>query len=376
MPGARVFLAGPMLHPPLRAEVLGRRADGRAARLNGFGLMRTRGGARSHLISDPGLVAEGLLVEDLSAAEVGRIDYHEAVHGRSPQEQVVETAWGRFAARVHVSPDVPARERTPWRLEDWRDPWGPICTLAATEIMAMSGALSAQAMAARVGQVLVRAASRVRAVGQDVPVSLRRRAAAADVDVGTRTTPYARFFAVEEYNLRFRRFDGAMSPEVNRAVFVSGDAATVLPYDPWRDRVLVIEQFRPGPFARGDRNPWMLEPIAGRIDPGESPEEAVRREAMEEAGVLLGRLIPMASYYPSPAAKMEYLFSFIGIAELPDALAGRVAGVEDEAEDIRTHLIPFDRLMQLVESGEAENGPLLVSAMFLARMRERLRADA
>ncbi len=376
MPGARVFLAGPMLHPPLRAEVLGRRADGRAARLHGFGLWRGRGGARGDLIADPHLLAEGLLVEDLSSTEVARIDYHEAVYGRAPQEQVVETAWGRFAARVHTSPEAPMRERSPWLLEDWRDPWGPICTLAATEIMAMAGVHSAQAMAARVGQVLVRAASRVRAVGKEVPVSIRRRAEAVDVAVADRTTPYARFFAVEEYSLRFRRFDGAMSPEVNRAVFVSGDAATVLPYDPWRDRVLVIEQFRPGPFVRGDRNPWMLEPIAGRIDPGESPEEAVRREALEEAGVLLGRLFPLASYYPSPAAKMEYLFSFIGLAELPDALSGRVAGVEDEAEDIRSHLIPFERLMHLVESGEAENGPLLISALFLARMRERLRGDA
>lgn len=376
MPGARVFLAGPLLHPPLRAEVIGRKADGRAARLHGFGLLRGRGGARGDLLAAPGMVAEGLLVEDLSAPEIARIDYHEAVYGRVPQEQVVETPAGRFAARVHVAPEAPARDRGPWRLEDWRNPWAPICTLAAGEIMGMANVHSAQAMAARLGQVLVRAASRVRALGQDSPVSLRRRAEAADVVVADRTTPYARFFAVEEFDLRFRRFDGTMSPEVNRAVFISGDAATVLPYDPWRDRVLVIEQFRPGPFARGDRNPWMLEPIAGRIDAGESPEEAVRREAMEEAGVLLGRLIPLGSYYPSPAAKMEYLFSFIGLADLPDALAGRLSGVVDEAEDIRTHLIPFERLMQLVENGEAENGPLLVSAMFLARMRERLRADA
>ncbi len=82
-------------------------------------------------------------------------------------------------------------------------------------------------------------------------------------------SPMPHFFAVEEYDLSYRRFDGSFSKPVNRAAFVSGDAVTVLPYDPLRDRVLLIEQFRIGPMARGDAQPWLLEAIAGRVDPGE-----------------------------------------------------------------------------------------------------------
>ncbi|MBN8194773.1 ADP-ribose diphosphatase, partial [Bacillus sp. NTK074B] len=86
----------------------------------------------------------------------------------------------------------------------------------------------------------------------------------------------ARFFAVIEDRLRHRRFGGGMSETVLRAAFLMSDAVTVLPYDPVRDRVMVGEQFRAGPFARGDRNPWSIEAIAGRIDAGEAPETAAR----------------------------------------------------------------------------------------------------
>jgi len=160
---------------------------------------------------------------------------------------------------------------------------------------------------------------------------------------------------------------------VSRAVFISGDAVTVLPYDPVRDRVLLIEQFRPAPMARGDAQPWLLEAIAGRIDPGESPEQAARREAFEEAGLVLGDLLPVAQYYPSPGAKSEFLYSYVALTDLPDGAAG-VFGVEGETEDIRGQLVDFADLMALVASGEAANAPLILTALWLQRERARLRA--
>ncbi|TMV62626.1 NUDIX domain-containing protein, partial [Thioclava sp. BHET1] len=147
----------------------------------------------------------------------------------------------------------------------------------------------------------------------------------------------------------------------------------VLPYDPRRDRVALIEQFRPGPYARGDAQPWKLEAIAGRVDPGETPEQTVLREAEEEAGLRLGQLWKVAGYYSSPGASAEYVTSFIGEADLPDGLA-RIGGLAEEEEDIRLHILSFDALMSLVESGEAEIAPLLISIGWLAANRARLRA--
>jgi nudix-type nucleoside diphosphatase (YffH/AdpP family) len=150
------------------------------------------------------------------------------------------------------------------------------------------------------------------------------------------------------------------------------DAVTVLPYDPVRDRVLLIEQFRTGPLARGDVAAWQLEAIAGRIDPGETPQDAARREAVEEAGLTLDTLIPVAGYYPSPGAISEFLYSYVALVDLPDGSAG-IFGVEGEAEDIRGHLIPFAQMMDLVASGEIANAPLILTALWLQRERARLR---
>lgn len=80
----------------------------------------------------------------------------------------------------------------------------------------------------------------------------------------------------------------------------------VLTYDPVHDRVLLVEQFRAGPLARQEENPWRLEPIAGLIDRGETPEEAGLREAHEEAGLTLSRLELVARSYPSPVISTEF----------------------------------------------------------------------
>lgn len=216
-------------------------------------------------------------------------------------------------------------------------------------------------------------AHRARA-GLATAAHLRRGPGTTDVEVLTRAEPYARYFALEEQELRFRRFDGTMGEPVLRAAFVSGDAVTVLPYDPQRDRVLVVEQFRFAPHVRGDANPWQLEAIAGRIDRGETPEAAAIRESFEEAGLRIARLLPMAGYYPSPGAVTEYLYSFLALVDLPDSAAG-VFGLASEAEDIRAHLVSFHQLMALCASGEIGNAPLLLSALWLARERPGLRGQ-
>jgi len=243
--------------------------------------------------------------------------------------------------------------------------------ILARDVMALMGQREAAFILRRITQMRVSATSRARA--ESGPVTLRHDARPGDVYEIRRRQPYARFFAVEEYDLTFRRFDGSHSDPVNRAVFISGDAVTVLPYDSVRDRVLLIEQFRAGPWGRDDPQPWLLEAIAGRIDAGEIPEESARREAKEEAGLDLDALEMVGAYYASPGAKSEFVYSYVALTDLPDGIAG-IFGEEGEAEDIRGHLVSFDRLMKLMTSGEISNAPLLLSVLWLQRERERLRA--
>ncbi len=180
----------------------------------------------------------------------------------------------------------------------------------------------------------------------------------------SRAEPYAKFFSVEELVLRQRRHRGDWSPEMLRAVFVSGDAAVVLPYDPIRDRVLLIDQLRAGPMARGDRQPWFHETVAGRVDPGETPEQAALREAVEEAGLSIRQLIPGPHNYPSPGILSEYLYFYIGIADLPDEVGG-FGGLDSEDEDIRSFILPRAELTAMAMAGQIRNGPLLTLALWL-----------
>ncbi|MFV0384655.1 NUDIX domain-containing protein [Paracoccus sp. (in: a-proteobacteria)] len=191
-----------------------------------------------------------------------------------------------------------------------------------------------------------------------------RRDLAADVTIADRTQPFAGFFAVEEWRLAHRTHAGGFTPDVRREGFVMGDAVVVLPWDPVRDRVLVIEQFRFAPALRCDPQPWQLEAVAGRIDAGETAGQAALREAQEEAALTLTRLVPTVHHYPSPGAVTEFLYMFIGVTDLPDDVTG-VHGLDSEAEDIRGHLLERADLTRMVFEGQISNGPLVTLALWL-----------
>lgn len=361
-----VFVWGTLCHPALLAVVLGGVVPTVPAVLEGAVVLAD--GDTAQLVAQDGATAPGLLLS-LGAEAAARLDFYAAVLGLAGQSGQVRVGAVLQDVRLHRGA---AGQGPAWSLSGWQAQHGDEAVATAGDIMALCGVKPPQALHRRLAQIRVRGAARLRA-GETAPATRRLAAAPGDVVVAARREPYAAFFSVEEYDLRFRRFDGGLSPEVTRAVFVSGDAVTVLPYDAQRDRVLVVEQFRTAPHARGDANPWQIEAIAGRIDAGETAETAARREAVEEAGLHLGALLPVAGYYPSPGICAEYLYSYVALCDLPDGAAG-VFGLEGEAEDIRGHLMALDDLMALVASGEVGNAPLMLSALWLQRERPRLRA--
>ncbi|MFN3845840.1 MAG: NUDIX domain-containing protein [Paracoccaceae bacterium] len=364
-----VFLCGPLCYRPLLDEILTVPEDMQDAFAAGLqGLSVPAPGAFA-LIPQADSIVQGLLIASPSDEALARLAFFAEAIGLVRQPVRIRTA-----QLVDLDADCFSAEPsdgTSWTRDDWRGRGADLATETAKAVMSVFGTTPAAAVHGRLGSIMVRAASKLRAIADTRPHLVRRDG--GQIDLISHRQPYAHFFAVEEFDLSFARFDGSMSPVITRAAFVSADAVTVLPYDPVRDRVLVVEQFRAGPYGRGDPNPWQLEAIAGRIDPGESPEDCARREALEEAALTLGTLLLVANYYPSPGAKTEYIYAYVALTDLPDGAAG-VYGLEDEAEDIRGHLIDFAQLLDLVCSGEVQNGPLLMTALWLQRERHRLRA--
>ena len=183
---------------------------------------------------------------------------------------------------------------------------------------------------------------------------------------------YKGFFSVEEHDLSYQKFNKEQSTVVTRSALVSSDAVIVLPYDPVNDRILLIEQFRTGPYVKGDENPWILEPIAGLIDSGESPENAGIREAQEEAHLKIEKMELVARSYPSPGISTEFFHQYVGIVKLPKS-TNLIAGLSSENEDIRSHIFEYEQFFEIIESGKAKVGPLILLGLWLSKNRNRLR---
>jgi len=190
------------------------------------------------------------------------------------------------------------------------------------------------------------------------------------VEIVEREACFRGFYALDRVHLRHELFLGGMGPVISRELFVRHDAVCVLPYDPVRDCVVLIEQFRVGALDKSP-HPWLLELVAGLIDKDEQPEEVARREAQEEAGLSLGELWPVSAYYPSPGGSDERVHLFVGRCDSRGA--GGVHGLVEEGEDIRVLVLGFDEALAALDTGRIDNAASIIALQWLALNRARVR---
>ncbi len=191
----------------------------------------------------------------------------------------------------------------------------------------------------------------------------------ADVEAVGRETLFRGFFKVDKVHLRHRRFDGSWTGTFAREIFLRGRAAALLPYDPVRDEVVLIEQFRIGPYAAG-RQPWLIEVVGGVIDTEEPAETVALRETREEAGLKVEAVEHVLGFYPSPGGMDEWVDLFCGKVD-----ARTVAGIHgkaEENEDIRPRRVPADRAIAAI-GDPIDNAFTIIALQWLALNRDRLR---
>ncbi len=184
-----------------------------------------------------------------------------------------------------------------------------------------------------------------------------------DVEIIDKQSVFNGYFTVERYYLRHRLHDGGMSEILEREVIERGHVSAVLPVDFRNERVVLIEQFRPGALA-AKHHPWLVECIAGIIEPNETAEQVARREALEEAGCHLTSLIPVQQFFTTPGALSETVQLFCGITDSEGV--GGIHGAIDEGEDIKVHVLPVARALQMANDGSIRNAITLVAVQWLA----------
>ncbi|OCG15737.1 ADP-ribose diphosphatase [Gilliamella sp. WF3-4] len=179
----------------------------------------------------------------------------------------------------------------------------------------------------------------------------------------TKRILYKGFFSLFEYRFQYRKFDGSMSEVVTREILERGNAVVLLAYDAKRDKVVLIEQVRIAAIETQD-SPWMLELIAGMMDhENESLEDVARREAMEEAGITIGRCKPIISYLASPGGLTEQLHILAG--EVDSSTAKGIHGLAEESEDIKAHVVSRSQAYQWIEDGIINNAASIIALQWL-----------
>lgn len=203
---------------------------------------------------------------------------------------------------------------------------------------------------------------------ENVPVTFAKN----DVEIIARETLYSGFFSMELYRFRHRLFNGEMSGEIKREIFERGHAAVLLPFDPVRDEVVLVEHIRIAAYDTSE-TPWLLEMVAGMIEEGESVEDVARREALEEAGLAIGRTKPVLSYLASPGGTTER--SSIMVGEVDATTAKGIHGLADENEDIRVHVVSREQAYQWVEEGVIDNAASVIALQWLQLHHQNLRNE-
>lgn len=193
----------------------------------------------------------------------------------------------------------------------------------------------------------------------------------ADFKILQRETLYQGFVHVEKLTLTHRLFDQNVhiNPPIQRELVHRREAAGVLLYDDAHQCFGLIEQFRVGALEHGD-SPWHLEVIAGLIDEGETPEQCIQREAVEESGCTLQHITHLFSFYPSSGASSEYFHLYAAETDLSDKKG--IFGVANEGEDIKLHIIAYHDLAQLLCQGRLQNAPVIMALQWL---QQRLNKD-
>ena len=146
-------------------------------------------------------------------------------------------------------------------------------------------------------------------------------------------------------------------------VFERGESAAVLLHHVKRNQVIFTEQFRFPTYEKGPG--WMLEVAAGSIDPGETPEECVRREVREELGYEIEALRFIARFYVSPGGSSERVHLYYCAVADGDWKDPEAHGLASAHEQVTRVVWEVGEFCDAAENGQFQDAKSIIAALWL-----------
>ena len=166
---------------------------------------------------------------------------------------------------------------------------------------------------------------------------LEARFGKSDYLIKTRRKRFRGFLRIDTIKLKHKLFLGGWSSEIERELLVREDAVGVLLFDPKRDEIVLVRQFRVGLVDKGD-SPWILELVAGMAEAEEQLEEVAIREVREESNVEVSDLIKICDYFNSPGVSSEKVRLYLGIVTYRGRFGCRPFAIWCKCEEDRARL--------------------------------------
>ena len=171
------------------------------------------------------------------------------------------------------------------------------------------------------------------------------------------------WYILHKYSFEYLRDDGIWESQ-HREVYDRGNGAAILLINPTNSTVILTEQFRLPTYVNGNESGMLIEVCAGLLD-GDDPETCIIKEAEEETGYRLNKVIKVMETYMSPGAVTEILHLFIGFYEAEMKL-GKGGGAKDETEHIEVLEISFDDAMLMIDNGEIKDAKTIILLQYAA----------
>lgn len=170
-------------------------------------------------------------------------------------------------------------------------------------------------------------------------------------------------FKVEEAHLRHEKFNGEMSNVMRRISLERGDSVAVIVFNLTTNKIILVNQFRYPSYKNG--HGWLIEAIAGIVDPGESPEESARREVQEETGLTISSLEHVSTFYPSPGGSSERIHLFYSEVSGENAKYKGTGGLVSEGEDIKAEELSLADALSKIKSNEIMDAKTIIGIYWL-----------